>query len=309
MQQPAHQSKSGASGATPGLSGQRCGYNPVPTHTLRKNFARAVFEATGHDLLRTQRIIGDSSPLVTARYLESTQAELEDVVFGLRVAASSTAGEPKATACGGEHRMVRCLASFANVGLPTTSPSRVWRRNAPASFFGMATTIPFPKGAKLFPLRPDFADELCAFEPARAPLPKTEADEFLAKLGVSRIGTLLIQVLNERRRHFVPGRCIVYYSMVVKQTTTVVPLVSDGPQAVPLKWDESNLLQGLSDKAAESLGVPPWDFTTVFMDPPDAAPEKTLISPSAILHDTPSGLATVMERVAAIEAARLFHDW
>lgn len=202
--------------------------------------------------------------------------------------------------------------SWSAVSVLSRTWGRGWRqrrRNAAASFAGMARTIPFPKGAKLFQLRPDFADELCAFEPARAPLPKTDVDEFCAKIGVTRVGTLMIQFLNERRRHFVPGRCIVYYSMVVKNTTTVVPVVSDGPQAVPLKWDESGLLQGLSAKAAESLGVPAWDFTAVFMDPPAAAPEKTLVSRSAILHDSESGLATVMERVAAIEAARLFHDW
>lgn len=72
----------------------------VSTHTLRKSFARAVFEATGHDLLRTQRIVGHSSPLVTARYLESTQAELDDVVLGLQVAASPTSTTQKASDCG-----------------------------------------------------------------------------------------------------------------------------------------------------------------------------------------------------------------
>jgi len=55
----------------------------VSTHSLRKTFVRSVFDASGHDLIVTQRIVGHSSPVVTARYLESAQADLDNVVFRL----------------------------------------------------------------------------------------------------------------------------------------------------------------------------------------------------------------------------------
>ena len=55
----------------------------ISTHSLRKNFVRAVYDASGHDLIRTQRIVQHASPLTTARYLESSQSELDDLVLGL----------------------------------------------------------------------------------------------------------------------------------------------------------------------------------------------------------------------------------
>ena len=55
----------------------------VSTHSLRMTFVRSVYDASNHDLIRTQRIVGHSSPVITARYLESTQSELDDVVLGL----------------------------------------------------------------------------------------------------------------------------------------------------------------------------------------------------------------------------------
>ncbi len=55
----------------------------ISTHSLRKFFVRAVYDASGHDLIRTQRIIQHASPLTTARYLESTQSELDELVLGL----------------------------------------------------------------------------------------------------------------------------------------------------------------------------------------------------------------------------------
>ncbi len=57
----------------------------ISTHSLRKTFVRAVYNASGHDLIRTQRIVGHSSPVVTAHYLESTQSELDELVLGLAV--------------------------------------------------------------------------------------------------------------------------------------------------------------------------------------------------------------------------------
>jgi len=67
----------------------------VSTHSLRKIFVGAVYEASGHDLIRTERIVGHSSPVITARYLESTQSELDGLVLGLaqypRAAAAASA--------------------------------------------------------------------------------------------------------------------------------------------------------------------------------------------------------------------------
>jgi integrase len=54
--------------------------NRVSTHSLRKTFARRVFEGSKNDLLKTQRIMGHSSPVITARYLESDDQELDQLV-------------------------------------------------------------------------------------------------------------------------------------------------------------------------------------------------------------------------------------
>lgn len=68
---------------------RECGIDStrVSTHSLRKTFVRAVYDASGHDLVRTQRIVQHASPLTTARYLESTQTELDDLVLGLATPA------------------------------------------------------------------------------------------------------------------------------------------------------------------------------------------------------------------------------
>lgn len=55
----------------------------ISTHSLRKTFVRAVYDASGHDLIVTQRVVGHSSPVVTAHYLESTESELDALVLGL----------------------------------------------------------------------------------------------------------------------------------------------------------------------------------------------------------------------------------
>jgi integrase len=64
---------------------RECGIDEarVSTHSLRKSFVRSVYDASGRDLICTQRIVGHSSPVVTARYLESTQNELDELVLGL----------------------------------------------------------------------------------------------------------------------------------------------------------------------------------------------------------------------------------
>jgi integrase len=55
----------------------------VSTHSLRKTFVRAVYNASKFDLILTQRIVGHKSPLQTAGYLFSTEAEQDNVVLAL----------------------------------------------------------------------------------------------------------------------------------------------------------------------------------------------------------------------------------
>jgi len=56
---------------------------------------RAVYDASQHDLIRTQRIVGHSSPVVTARYLESTQSELDELVLSLAPTAPALVALPQ----------------------------------------------------------------------------------------------------------------------------------------------------------------------------------------------------------------------
>ena len=63
----------------------------ISTHSLRKNFVQAVYDASGHDLICTQRIVGHSSPVVTAHCLESAQDVLDELVLGLPAAAPKPA--------------------------------------------------------------------------------------------------------------------------------------------------------------------------------------------------------------------------
>jgi integrase len=63
----------------------------ISTHSLRKTFVRSVYDASGHDLIRTQRIVGHSSPEITSHYLESTQSELDDLVMGLGAPTAAAA--------------------------------------------------------------------------------------------------------------------------------------------------------------------------------------------------------------------------
>jgi len=64
---------------------QTCGIDEerISTHTLRKTFVARVYSASGHDLIKTQRIIGHASPMTTARYLETDQSELDELVRNL----------------------------------------------------------------------------------------------------------------------------------------------------------------------------------------------------------------------------------
>lgn len=69
---------------------EECGIDTarVSTHSLRKTFVRAVYDASGHDIIRTMRVVNHSSPTITARYLENTETELDDLVLGLGASPS-----------------------------------------------------------------------------------------------------------------------------------------------------------------------------------------------------------------------------
>ncbi len=69
---------------------EECGIDTarISTHSLRKTFVRRVYDASGHDIIRTMKVVQHSSPVITARYLENTETELDDLVLGL--AASPT---------------------------------------------------------------------------------------------------------------------------------------------------------------------------------------------------------------------------
>lgn len=66
-------------------SAEECGIDStrVSTHSGRKTFAARVYSATGKDLIATQRLMGHSSPMTTARYLETSAAHLDSVVLAL----------------------------------------------------------------------------------------------------------------------------------------------------------------------------------------------------------------------------------
>ncbi len=55
----------------------------ISTHSGRKTFAARVYSATGKDLIATQRLMGHTSPMTTARYLETNSAHLDSVVLAL----------------------------------------------------------------------------------------------------------------------------------------------------------------------------------------------------------------------------------
>ena len=52
-------------------------------HSARKTFALQVHRAANFDLVKTQRVMGHSSPVTTARYLETSRDELDSLVLSL----------------------------------------------------------------------------------------------------------------------------------------------------------------------------------------------------------------------------------
>ena len=61
---------------------EACGFDStrISTHALRKTFVARVWRASKGDLIKTQRIVGHASPMTTARYLETDQNELDQLV-------------------------------------------------------------------------------------------------------------------------------------------------------------------------------------------------------------------------------------
>jgi integrase len=54
----------------------------VGCHSTRKTYARGLYEASGRDLIKTQRLLGHTNPMTTARYLDTSQEELDTLVLG-----------------------------------------------------------------------------------------------------------------------------------------------------------------------------------------------------------------------------------
>ena len=69
---------------------EECGIDTarISTHSLRKTFVRSVYDASGHDVIKTMKVVQHSSPVITARYLENTESELDDLVLGLAAVPS-----------------------------------------------------------------------------------------------------------------------------------------------------------------------------------------------------------------------------
>ena len=53
---------------------------PLGTHSLRKSFAAKAYEASGHDLLAVQRLLGHSKSTITERYLYTSRDKLDELV-------------------------------------------------------------------------------------------------------------------------------------------------------------------------------------------------------------------------------------
>lgn len=76
---------------TTGLDATRVG-----CHSTRKAYAKGLYAASGNDLIKTQRIMGHSNPLTTARYLDTCEAELDALVmnFDPMIGRSSVLASP-----------------------------------------------------------------------------------------------------------------------------------------------------------------------------------------------------------------------
>ena len=71
----------------------------VGTHSCRKTFAKNLWEATGHDLLRTQAGMGHADVRVTQRYLSFDRAELDRAALSTEWSALGVEGSALGTEC------------------------------------------------------------------------------------------------------------------------------------------------------------------------------------------------------------------
>lgn len=55
----------------------------VATHSMRKTFARAIYDRSGHDLILTQRALDHRSVVTTSRYLESAADDVAAAILGI----------------------------------------------------------------------------------------------------------------------------------------------------------------------------------------------------------------------------------
>src|SRR5665213_1749898 len=60
----------------------------VATHSLRKTFAQDVFARSGHNLVLTQRALGHSSVMTTARYVAPDEEAISAAILGLGAPAA-----------------------------------------------------------------------------------------------------------------------------------------------------------------------------------------------------------------------------
>ncbi|WP_221033284.1 tyrosine-type recombinase/integrase [Actomonas aquatica] len=63
---------------------QRAGLDHgVAPHGLRRSFAHDIYDASGHDLVITQKLLGHASVETTAHYLRPEEEKLDSLVLGL----------------------------------------------------------------------------------------------------------------------------------------------------------------------------------------------------------------------------------
>jgi len=169
------------------------------------------------------------------------------------------------------------------------------RSERPTIFARVNENIKFPSDANVvFPLRPDLADEMCLFSSLVQPIKRTEADDFLGKIGVTRIGLALVQIVNEYHRAFRPRRFCCYYSVIFPGDTERTVHAFDGVNAVIAGEEAARMINEILGCAATSAGVGPQHLATVMLkDIPQQIPSH-LRSENAVLHDTVEGVAAVV---------------
>jgi integrase len=55
----------------------------VATHSMRKTFARSIYDRSGHDIILTSKALGHSSVLTTSHYLESSRDDVKAAIMSL----------------------------------------------------------------------------------------------------------------------------------------------------------------------------------------------------------------------------------